>query len=499
MATHSPARASVPTLEGLKLIHRGKVRDTYEINNDHLLVVATDGISIFDFVLNAVVPQKGYILNAMSHFWFTCLEDNFVKTHMNAAGQGIDPFLPMHLGNNVDLQCRAMVVRKLTMLEPGAPIEFVGRNCLTGSVLGEYRERGSVYGVKLPKGLQDGDILSKVLFTPTTKADEGHDEPLDPKVVYARNKNATSLFLRAFKEVSRRARTRNILLADTKGELGIDTCGGLMLGDEFGTPDSSRFWDLLEWKRSRKEKVRKAPPPFDKQLVRAWGIEHSINKLKPENPEHVACVHRLKVPAALIEATTSTYRYIFWRLTGLTFEQYAQLKLGVELSLPMRKLAIIFGSRSDISREIVEALGKPDLKSGIREISVNVISCHRNPDDLVAFAASGCGGADVVIAAGGKAFALPGVLDALLHAEGKWVPVIGVALAESGSRSEQAARLSIEELPGQPVVIDESGGSAYIGIDGFERALQRVAHGELPPPKMRVPKPAELNIQLSTL
>lgn len=496
MAQLSPVRASVPTLQGLKLIHRGKVRDTYEIGEDLLLVVATDAISIFDFVLNALVPEKGYVLTAMSHFWFRRLESRGIKTHMVAVGREIDLYLPPHLRGNTDLQRRAMVVMRLDM----ALVEFIARNCLTGSVLGEYNKSGTVYGMRLKEGLRDGDELGMPLFTPTTKAEEGHDEPVDPESVCKKYPEETALFLSAFKKVSRIARRKRILLADGKGELGRDKDDAIRVGDEFGTPDSSRFWDLLVWVESRRDAGRKAPPPFDKQLVRAHGIERGVNTRDPKNPDDVAWVHALSIPQELIGVTTDTYRYIFWRLTGQTIENYAQHQLDVAIPQRKRKLSIVLGSESDIPAvaEMIRSVRTSRLQDGIEgNPSVNVISCHRNPVELDAFAASGCDGADVVIAAGGKALALPGVLDALLHSKGKKIPVIGVALGPQRSRSEWAARLSIEELPGRPVIIDEAKGSAYAGKTGFARALHRVAHGEMPPPKPRVSKPAELNIDLS--
>jgi len=496
MAQLSPIRANVPKLQGLDFLHRGKVRDSYSLGGPQwFLPLVTDGISIFDFVLNALVPEKGRILNAMSHFWLKHLESRDIKTHMIVAGSAIDPYLPAHLREDIDIQCRAMVAMKLQMV----PIEFIARNCLTGSVLAEYRKSGTVYGTRLEEGLQDGDDLDHPLFTPTDKAEEGHDEPVDADDVRAKHEEETFLFLRAFAEVSRAARERKILLADGKGEIGRDGNGIIRIGDEFGTPDSSRFWDLLTWQKSRKDPSRKAPSPFDKQLVRAWGIEQGINKLDPKNPDHVAQVHGMEVPAELLAATTATYRYIFWRLTGRTFEEYARREMDVMIPRRKRKLAIVFGSDSDIPAvaHALKSIEDSDLRDGIEKTDVHVISCHRNPVELDAFAASGCGGADVVIAAGGKALALPGVLDALLHNKGKKIPVVGVALAKEGSTSEHAAVLSIEELPGEPVIIEESKGRAYVGVAGFNRALRRVAHGEFAPSKLRTSKPAQLNVDLS--
>ena len=171
MPTLSPAREQVPLLEGLTLFHRGKVRDTYDLGDDRLLVVATDGISIFDFVLNAIVPQKGMVLTAMNHFWLRRLESAGVETHLIAAGASIDQHLPEAYRGNSELQARALVVRKLDMI----PVEFIARGYLTGSAFTEYMKAGKVCGHELKQGLQDGDDLSEPIDTPTTKAMEGKD------------------------------------------------------------------------------------------------------------------------------------------------------------------------------------------------------------------------------------------------------------------------------------------------------------------------------------
>ena len=169
MPTLSPQRQQVAVLPGLKLLGRGKVRDSYELGNGNLLIVATDGISIFDFVLNAIVPEKGAVLAAMSHYWLTRLEKDLgIKTHLIAAGAAIDAYLRPAFGSNPALQSRAMVVRKLSM----ADVEFVVRGYLTGSGLKSYKETGMVCGIMLPPGLQDGDELPELIATPTTKAQE---------------------------------------------------------------------------------------------------------------------------------------------------------------------------------------------------------------------------------------------------------------------------------------------------------------------------------------
>lgn len=337
MPVLSPLRQNVPVLPGLQLLGRGKVRDSYELGNGNLLIYASDGISIFDFVLNAIVPKKGMVLSAMSYFWLTRLENELcIKTHLLAAGPAIDRYLPEALRGNPELQSQAMVVRKLAM----ADVEFVARGVLTGSGLKSYKATGAVCGIALPPGLQDGDELPEVIATPTTKAQEGHDEAMDAAAVREKYPEETALLLKIFSHAANVARRSGILLADTKFEFGRDEAGRVVLGDEALTPDSSRFWDAAVWAAGRKLGDRKAPPPFDKQLVREWGIKQGINKLDPLKPEDVARVQSLEVPRELIEATTQTYRYIFWRLTGMKLETYLRGVLGVSVEDKPRRVAV---------------------------------------------------------------------------------------------------------------------------------------------------------------
>jgi 5-(carboxyamino)imidazole ribonucleotide mutase len=250
---------------------------------------------------------------------------------------------------------------------------------------------------------------------------------------------------------------------------------------------------LPEWLRTRaKDGARKAPTAYDKEFVRGFGIKHGINLLKPENPDDVATAQALEIPNAVIKKTTDIYRYIFWRLTGESIEDYLRLRMGVNAKRwPVAKVAIVCGSESDLPavQEAVRGILPQDA-----EIVVHVMSCHRNPKEVAAFAANGCGGAEAVIAVGGKALALPGIVDALVYAFGFDIPVIGVALGEPGSDALLAAQLSIEELPGAPVIIDEFVERAYEGADGLRDALDRIISGELPPSSMRTEKPVQMRV-----
>ena len=212
--------------------------------------------------------------------------------------------------------------------------------------------------------------------------------------------------------------------------------------------------------------------------------------MDPVNPDHVAKVHALKVPQDLIKRTTQVYRYIFWRLTGLTIDNYLRKKMGLDVPHRVKKITIICGSESDLL--LVPDVIRRHFASG--KLTVHVMSCHRNPSEVQNFVKEGCGGADVVIGVGSKALALPGVLDAWLYYYGKDIPVIGVALGEQGSRALEAAVLSIEELPSSPVLINELTGKCYQGQEGLWQAIDRVINGELLPQKPRVEKPVQMEV-----
>ncbi|MFZ2500621.1 MAG: phosphoribosylaminoimidazolesuccinocarboxamide synthase [Minisyncoccia bacterium] len=320
--TPSPMRQAVALLVGLTLRHRGKVRDTYDLGNGRLLIVATNAISIFDIVLNALIPEKGAVLTAMSHFWFKKLEGELeIKTHLVAAGAGIDQYLPANLRNNRDLQSRAMVVRRLTM----TPIEFVYRNCMTGSGYEEYLRTGKIAGVDLIKGLQNGDRLPCIIFDPTTKEESGHDKRIDPNIVLERYPEEVALGHRMFWFAMNYAQSRGILLADSKLEIAGDT-----VGDEAFTPDSSRFWDLEEWFKGREAKDRKPPSPRDKQLIRDYGVMHGIDKLDPLIDEDLERAHGLVIPEELIMNTARVYRDTFGQLTDMRLEEYQLTVMGIE-------------------------------------------------------------------------------------------------------------------------------------------------------------------------
>ena len=268
----------------------GKVRELYALDDDTLLLVASDRISTFDVVLPTPIPDKGRVLTGLSAFWFARTRD----------------IVPNHL---LELRPdgRSLECRKLEML----PIECVVRGYLAGSGWRDYRETGAVCGHELPEGLRESERLPSPIFTPSTKAVEGHDENIDEEDAAALcgeelYRAAKEACLALYEFGARHAVDRGILLADTKFELGTDRDGTLMLGDEALTPDSSRFWPRDGYAPGS------AQPSFDKQFARDWCEETGWDK-RPPGPE---------LPADVVAGTRARYVEAFERLTGVLFDTY---------------------------------------------------------------------------------------------------------------------------------------------------------------------------------
>ena len=279
------------------LLGRGKVRDLYAVE-DRLLLVATDRISAFDHVLGTGIPGKGKILTQISLFWFDLVRD-IVPNHLITAQ--VDEF-PTSLRPFADqLQGRSMLVRRAKMF----PIECVARGYLAGSGWKEYKDRGTVCGIGLPEGLQDGSRLPEPVFTPATKSQDGsHDENIPfatvESVVGARNADELRrLTLAIYRKAAAHAESCGLILADTKLEFGT-TPEGIVLADEVLTPDSSRFWEGALWKPGG------AQPSFDKQFVRDYLESIRWNKQAPAPG----------LPDDVVERTLSKYMEAFRRLTG---------------------------------------------------------------------------------------------------------------------------------------------------------------------------------------
>ncbi len=285
-------------IKSLRLRHRGKVRDIYDIDDRHMLIVTTDRLSAFDVVLPDPIPGKGALLTAMSNFWFR-------RTRHIIPNQLSDIPLEKVLKDSAErkqVEGHATVVRKLKAL----PVEAIVRGYLVGSGWKEYQKSGTVCGIKLPAGLKEADKLPEPIFTPSTKAAVGHhDENISfEKAVEILGKDAAekvkSAALAIYKECAQYALTHGIIIADTKFEFGLDENGRLTLIDEVLTPDSSRFWPADSYQPGS------SPPSFDKQYVRDYLESIGWNK-KPPAP---------KLPAEVIAKTAEKYREALTRLTG---------------------------------------------------------------------------------------------------------------------------------------------------------------------------------------
>jgi phosphoribosylaminoimidazole-succinocarboxamide synthase len=284
------------TLDGLRLVNRGKVRDLYETEAG-ILMVASDRISAFDVVLPTPIPDKGAVLTGLSAFWFARLE-GIVDNHLISSN--VDDFPPEAKEHADALRGRTMLVRRADVI----PIECVVRGYLSGSGWKEYRSSGSICGIALPSGLAESERLPGPLFTPTTKAEEGHDEAISFEQACEIAGRSTMERVRAaaldlYAAAAAYAEQRGVIIADTKFEFGT-AHGGIVLIDEALTPDSSRFWPASEYAAGG------PVPSFDKQYVRDWldaqGWDHA-----PPAPE---------LPPDVIESTRRRYVEAYERLTG---------------------------------------------------------------------------------------------------------------------------------------------------------------------------------------
>ena len=281
----------------LSLAHRGKVRDVYEIDENRLLLVATDRISAFDCVLPNPIPYKGKVLTALSVFWFKHLE-HLTEHHLITAD--FDK-MPETVRQYVELRGRSMLTKKTKVF----PVEAVVRGYLEGSGWKDYKATGRICGHKLPENLRQCEKLPEPIFTPATKAASGHDENITEieftEIVGAEAAaKIRSLALKIYKEASRYALSRGIIIADTKFEFGQDDDGNILLIDEVLTPDSSRFWSAADYEPGH------AQPSFDKQFVREYLDSLDWNK-QPPAPE---------LPEKIIEATSERYLQAYELLTG---------------------------------------------------------------------------------------------------------------------------------------------------------------------------------------
>lgn len=290
-----------PELSDYTHLSAGKVRELYEIDADHLLMVATDRISAYDHVLSPEIPDKGRVLTAMSVYFFDQID---FPNHL--AGPVDDPRIPSAVLG------RALVVKRLEML----PFEAVARGYLTGSGLVEYKSSGAVCGVPLPDGLVEASKLPSPIFTPATKAEQGdHDENVSFDVIVERlgESRAVELrdaTLRIYAEAARLAEAKGIILADTKFEFGLDADGTLVLADEVLTPDSSRYWPAESYQSGVVQ------PSYDKQYVRNWltSDDSGWDKASDGTPP--------TLPGSVVEATRERYVEAYERLSGKRFHTW---------------------------------------------------------------------------------------------------------------------------------------------------------------------------------
>ncbi|MDP1636394.1 MAG: phosphoribosylaminoimidazolesuccinocarboxamide synthase [Gallionellaceae bacterium] len=286
------------SLTSLKLLHRGKVRDLYEVDAQHLLIVQTDRLSAFDVILPDPIPGKGEVLTTVSNFWFDKLR-HVIPNHLS----GIDPESVVKTdAERAQVRGRSFVTKKLKPL----PIEAIVRGYLVGSGWKDYKKTGAVCGIPLPAALQEAQKLPQPLFTPSTKAAVGeHDENIsfDEAVKLlgaARANEVRDATLALYTEAADYALTRGIIIADTKFEFGVDDAGTLYLIDEALTPDSSRFWPADQYR------VDSNPPSFDKQFVRDWLEASGWNKQAPAP----------HIPEDVLQKTAGKYREAQERLIG---------------------------------------------------------------------------------------------------------------------------------------------------------------------------------------
>jgi phosphoribosylaminoimidazole-succinocarboxamide synthase len=295
---------SAPAL-GLSHVHSGKVRDIYAVGDDRLLMVTSDRISAFDVVMAEPIPHKGRVLTAMSAFWFAELSD-VVPGHLVSTSLTDLPPSAQAAAADADLAGRVMLTTKAEML----PVECIVRGYITGSAWKEYRASGTMHGTGLPADLEESERLPEPVFTPSTKAEQGHDENISFSAAAGLLGEALAAKVRAVSlELYRRgadwARERGIIIADTKFELGLVE-GDLVLCDEVLTPDSSRFWPTDAYAPGT------TPPSFDKQPVRDYLDGLDWDKRPPPPP----------LPGDVVSATSSRYVEAYERVTGRSFDDW---------------------------------------------------------------------------------------------------------------------------------------------------------------------------------
>ncbi len=289
----APSALFESSLSGLTLRTRGKVRDIYEIDDDHLLIVTTDRLSAFDVILPNPIPGKGQVLTSVSNFWFDKMR-SVIPNHLSSLR--LEDVVP-NAEERAQIEGRAIIVKKLKPL----PVEAIVRGYLIGSGWKDYQKSGSVCGIKLPEGLQQAQQLPEAIYTPSTKAAVGdHDEniPFAETIPLLGEEMATrvrDVSIKLYTEAAEYAKQRGIIIADTKFEFGLDAEGELFLIDEALTPDSSRFWPAEQYQ------VGISPPSFDKQFIRDYleTLDWDKTAPGPELPEKITKISSQKYHEAM--------------------------------------------------------------------------------------------------------------------------------------------------------------------------------------------------------
>ena len=286
------------TFSDLNLVRRGKVRDVFAVDEDRLLIVATDRISAFDCILPTPIERKGEVLTALSRFWFAKLA-HIVPNHLITTS--IDEMPDVIRGHAADLRGRSMLVHRTDVF----PVECVVRGYLSGSGWKDYQRTAQVCGHELPAGLRESDQLAEPIFTPATKAETGHDENISEQQMAAvigpeATESLRNVSLQLYREASEYARSLGIIIADTKFEFGRDRTGRIILIDEVLTPDSSRFWPATKYQPGTSQ------ASFDKQFVRDYLEKLDWNKQPPAPP----------LPPTVAQATTDRYLEAYQLLVG---------------------------------------------------------------------------------------------------------------------------------------------------------------------------------------
>ncbi len=397
------------SIRTLPLVSRGKVRDIYAVGDDKLLMITTDRLSAFDVIMGEPIPEKGVVLNRMSDFWFSRLA-HIVPNHLT----GIDPESVVGESEVDQVRGRAVVAKRLKPIA----VEAVVRGYLIGSGWKDYQDTGSVCGIALPKGLKLAAKLPEPIFTPAHKAEMGlHDENISFDQVCSQigkplAEKIREVSIRLYQEASDYAAEQGIIIADTKFEFGLDESGTLHLMDEVLTADSSRFWPADSYQEGM------SPPSFDKQFVRDYLETLDWGKTPPAPP----------LPAHVIERTAAKYREALFRIAGVR--------------LPI--VGVVMGSQSDwdVMRHAVAILDHFGIPH-----EAKVVSAHRMPDTLYAYAEAACArGLKGIIAGAGGAAHLPGMLAAKTT-----VPVFGVPVPSKYLRGEDSLYSIVQMPKGIPV------------------------------------------------